>query len=181
MTTLAVASGSSHGDPLLARLEDALAVVQREWNGWRTAMIRVADLRDVHWRQPPGAPRPLLHATVRCDRLLSGDIAHDCDTKSGPHDVVVCLLKRHSSPGVFEALSRRADADSQSPRIADPRLCVTPLDRPMAGAVLASRAVADAARSARRRLTAARMSLGALAVLTAWGAVQWRRSQPSRD
>jgi hypothetical protein len=93
--------------PLL-RDGDALVVVQREWNGWRTAMARVSDLEDIHWSQPSGAPRPLLHAHIRCTEGLSGAIPHDCDATS-PHYILVCLLKCHTSPGVYEDLSRRAD------------------------------------------------------------------------
>jgi hypothetical protein len=94
--------------PLL-RDGDALAVVQREWNGWRTAMVRVSDLEHIHWSQPSGAPRPLLHAHVCCTDVVSGAIPHECHPTSPPHYLLVCLLKCHTSPGVFEELSRRAD------------------------------------------------------------------------
>ena len=94
--------------PLLAD-GDALVVVQREWNGWRTAMTRVSDLEHVHWAQPSGAPRPLLHAHVRCTDVVSGAIPHECHQTSPPHYLLVCLLKCHTSAGVYDDLVRRAD------------------------------------------------------------------------
>ncbi len=89
---------------------DALVVVQRDWNGWRTATARVSDLEDIHWSQPSGAPRPLLHAHIRCTEVISGAIPHECHPMSPPHHLLVCLLKSHTSPSVFEELSKRADA-----------------------------------------------------------------------
>ncbi len=89
--------------------DDALVVVQREWNGWRTAMVRVSDLEGIHWARPGGAPRPLIHAHVRCNKILSGDIPHECHGAATPHSLMVCLLKSHTAPCVFEELSRRAD------------------------------------------------------------------------
>jgi hypothetical protein len=88
---------------------DALVVVQRDWTGWRTATIRVRDLRGIHWSQPGGAPRPLIHASVHCDDLVSGEIAHECHLTPPPHYLVVCVLKRHTARCVFEELARRAD------------------------------------------------------------------------
>jgi hypothetical protein len=85
-----------------------LVVVQREWNGWRTALASLDDLEDIRWLQPDGAPRPLIHAYLLCTRLQSGDLPHDCDASSGPHRLLVCVLKCHTAPGVFEALSSRA-------------------------------------------------------------------------
>jgi hypothetical protein len=92
--------------------DDALVVVQRDWNGWRSAMVLVADLEDVHWSRPGGAPCAMIHATVRCNRLVAGDIAHECHLTPPPHRLVVCLLKRHTAAGVFEELARRADERS---------------------------------------------------------------------
>jgi hypothetical protein len=84
-------------------------VVQREWNGWRTARVRVNDLEDVHWLQPPGAPRPIIHAYVPCTAIQSGEVPHDCREASAPHSLLVCVLKSHVAPSIFEQLSRCAD------------------------------------------------------------------------
>lgn len=89
-------------------------VVQREWNGWRTARVRVSDLENVHWLQPPGALRPLIHAYVPCTAIQSGEVPHDCGGSGTPHSLLVCVLKCHVAPSIFERLSRDADASSPS-------------------------------------------------------------------
>jgi hypothetical protein len=83
-------------------------VIQRDWRSWRTATVQMMDLERVHWLQPRGAPRPLLHAYVCCTRLRSGEIQHDCHVTSPPHRLLVCVLRRHVNPDVFDALSRGA-------------------------------------------------------------------------
>jgi hypothetical protein len=89
--------------------EGPLVVVQGEWNGWRTAVARLVDLEQVHWLQPKGAPRRLIHAYVPCTKLQSGDVAHECHERSAPHRLLVCILKCHTAHSIFEALSRAAD------------------------------------------------------------------------
>ena len=84
--------------------------VQPEWNSWRTALVQLADLENVHWLQPSGAPSRLLHAYVACTKLQSGNMAHECDGRSAPHRLLVCILKKHTMPGIFDALSCAADA-----------------------------------------------------------------------
>ena len=91
-----------------------LVVVQDEWNGWRTAMVPLADLEDVRWLQPSGAPRPLIHAHVSCSKLHPGDLRHTCDG-AAPHAVLVCVLKSHTAPHVFEELARRASSRAAGP------------------------------------------------------------------
>jgi len=87
----------------------ALVVVQRDWNGWRKAMTPMAALQDVHWHQPAGAPRPLIHAYVSCRELTSGDVPHDCAGRA-PHRLLICVLRQHTAPSVFCALVERANA-----------------------------------------------------------------------
>ena len=91
-------------------LPTALVVVQRAWSEWRTALVRVSDLEDVHWFRPAGAVRPLIHAYVMCDRVVSGRLSHDCTKSACPHRVLVCLLKSHTTGSVFEELARRANS-----------------------------------------------------------------------
>ena len=85
-----------------------MVVVRREWNGWRTAMVHLSDLEDVYWAQPHGAPRPLIHAHVRDDKIGEGGPARGPEASSSR--VIVCVLKRHTMPCVFQELTRRADA-----------------------------------------------------------------------
>lgn len=88
---------------------ELLIRVHREWHGWRSAEVRFSDLRDIHWSQPVGAPHSLIHAYVSCTDLVTGDIPHDCDGRSTPHRMLVCVLKRHAIPSAYAALVRDAD------------------------------------------------------------------------
>ena len=84
----------------------ALVTVRPEWNAWRTAMVRWTDLEGVHWSQPAGAPRQLLHAYVSPKKLLSGNILDR--EQSGSPRIKVCVLRCDTLPSVFQALSQRA-------------------------------------------------------------------------
>ena len=97
------------GETGRSRHSSALVVVQHDWKGWRKAMTPVHALEDVHWHQPPGAPRRIIHAYVSCADLTSGDVPHECGEAGGPHRLLVCVLKCHTAPSVFEELARRAD------------------------------------------------------------------------
>src|SRR3954468_10602170 len=94
--------------------EDAIVAVQTEWNGWRTAMVHVSDLQDIHWAQPPGAPRPLLHATESCDRVASGEILRLCKQMPLSRLLRVCLLRCHLPTSVFERLAALVDAATRT-------------------------------------------------------------------
>ena len=85
-------------------------VVQRDWNGWRTATVGAGALEDIHWRQPHGAPRPLIHAYLSCSTVRPGDLDHQCDRTSAPHRILVCVLKCHTPAKVFAELGDRASA-----------------------------------------------------------------------
>jgi hypothetical protein len=98
-----------HGTDRETPVDNRTVVVQRDWNGWRTATVLMEDLQDVHWFQPRGAPRPLIHAHVCCSKILSGEIPHDCAPTPVPHRVRVCVLKSHTAQRVFEKLAGLAD------------------------------------------------------------------------
>jgi hypothetical protein len=85
-----------------------LVVVQRAWSDWRTAVVHVAELEEIHWFQPAGAARPLLHAYIWCDKIVSGNLSHDCLNSTSPHRLLICLLKSRTAPCVYEALAERA-------------------------------------------------------------------------
>jgi hypothetical protein len=89
--------------------------VQREWDGWRTAEVRLSDLQDVHWFQPGGAPRPLVHGYISCGSVVRGDIPHDCDRTPAPHRLLVCVLKKHTAAGAYSEIARRADERTDVP------------------------------------------------------------------
>ncbi len=79
------------------------------WNDWHWANAPLAALRDVHWRQPAGAPRPIVHAYISCSAVTDGELSHRCAAASRPHDVLVCVLRRHNLPAAYTALARQAD------------------------------------------------------------------------
>ena len=87
---------------------DHLIAVQTMWNGWRTALVRVGDLENLHWFQPVGAPRALLHAELACTALRSGSVPHQCDPSTRPHRLMVCVIKSHITAVIFEALANLA-------------------------------------------------------------------------
>jgi len=68
----------------------------------------LGDLQELHWAQPAGAPRALLHAYVSCARIPAGDLPHDCERSLGPHRLLVCILKGHSPASVYAELECRA-------------------------------------------------------------------------
>jgi hypothetical protein len=99
---------------------EKLVVVQREWDGWHTSLVRLSDLENVHWFQPHHAPRPLLHAEVVCTNIREGDIPHNCEVTPPPHRLTVCVLKRHISASVFADLAARADQRAGVPGFVRP-------------------------------------------------------------
>jgi hypothetical protein len=87
---------------------EPLISIQRDWNGWRTAQVRLSALESVHWFRPSGAPRPLLHGYVSCERIVTGAIDHECAGKPR-HRLLVCVLKCHTACAVYSELAHRAD------------------------------------------------------------------------
>jgi hypothetical protein len=96
-------------------ISEAVVRIQSEWNGWHSAEASLDDLEDLHWRQPSGAPHPLLHAFIRCTRITGGDIPHDQARTGCPHRMLVCVLKRHVLPSVYAAIAQRAGAATGAP------------------------------------------------------------------
>ena len=92
--------------------DDAEVVVQLDWRDWRTASVRLRDLEDVHWHQPAGAPRALIHAYVWCTRFVRGGVLHDCCGGGvTPHRLHVCALRSHAAAGVYADLLLRAETE----------------------------------------------------------------------
>lgn len=88
--------------------DDLLIRVHPEWNGWRNAEVRLGDLREVHWFQPDRAPQAIVHGYISCSNVET-EVPHDCDRRSAPHRLLVCVLKKHAIPTVYAELARRAD------------------------------------------------------------------------
>jgi hypothetical protein len=103
--------------------EDAWLIrVHHEWNECRSADVRLGDLQNVHWFQPLGAPRPMVHGYISCASIVRGDIPHECGRSNAPHWLLVCVLKRHTIPAVYLGLAQRADAQKTSRGAARPIL-----------------------------------------------------------
>ena len=100
--------------------QDALIRVQAEWNGWRTATVRLRDLTQLHWLQPDRAPCQLVHGYVACTDVVSGLIPHECDGSSPAHRLLVCVIKHHNATSTYAEAARRADealaTSGQTPR-----------------------------------------------------------------
>ena len=92
------------------QIDETLIRVHRDWNGCRSAEVRLGDLEQIHWFQPLGAPRPLVHGFVFCSSIVSGDIPHECYRDGVPHRLFVCVLKKHTILSAYAELTRRADA-----------------------------------------------------------------------
>jgi hypothetical protein len=87
--------------------DDCGICVTADWNDWRTAHARIGDLRDVHWHQPRRAPQQMLHAYVSCANIV-GALSHPCEGTSAPHQIRVCVVRRHNVASVYAELARRA-------------------------------------------------------------------------
>jgi hypothetical protein len=87
---------------------ETLVAVRGEWDGWRAADVEARNLTELHWSQPPGAPRAIVHGFIRCSDIVRGDLPHGCERTAGPHRLLVCILKRHNPPSVYAAIERRA-------------------------------------------------------------------------
>jgi hypothetical protein len=93
----------------MSSLDHVLIRVHDQWDGWHNAEIPLSDLQNVHWLQPARAPRPLLHGYVSCASIAAGEIPHNCGRSDGPHTLLVCVLKKHSTPSLYAEIARRAD------------------------------------------------------------------------
>src|SRR5688572_13991907 len=84
-----------------------LVPVQLQWDGWRTAEVPLAALHDIHWFQPPGAPRPMVHAYVSAATLpdTAPPLRHAGETTQL---LRVCVLKHHTPSTVYDTLSKQA-------------------------------------------------------------------------
>ena len=98
---------NSYDDTAIPVYDDSAISVTGDWNDWRSANARLADLHGVHWHQPKGAPHPILHAYVSCREISGSGLPHQCEASSAPHDIRVCVLKSHNIPAVYTELARQ--------------------------------------------------------------------------
>jgi hypothetical protein len=93
----------------MSSFDRVLIRVHEQWDGWHNAEVPLGRLRNLHWLQPPRAPRPLLHGYVSCASIAAGEIPHNCRQSDGPHRLLVCVLKKHSTPLLYAEMVKRAD------------------------------------------------------------------------
>jgi hypothetical protein len=91
----------------------AVVRVHAAWNDWRSAEVRVTDLRDVQWVHPVDAPHSLIHAYVSCSAIPMGAIPHECHG-TAPHRLLVCVLKRHATTSLHGELAQQANERAPS-------------------------------------------------------------------
>ena len=91
------------------RVDEMLVKVYASWNGWATAEVPLAKLKNVHWLQPERAQHEFLFGSISCADIVTGHIPHDCDHRSAPHNLLVCVLKRHVVSRTYAELVRSAD------------------------------------------------------------------------
>jgi hypothetical protein len=92
--------------------ESAIIKVRRQWNDWRMADYRLDDVADLHWSQVSGgvqavAPKLFIYGYVRCDRMLTGELAHSCRHGEGPHRIKVCVTKK-GNESIWKKVLQRA-------------------------------------------------------------------------
>jgi hypothetical protein len=87
----------------------ALVPIRFAWNGWQKAEVRLDCLEDIHWLQPAGAPRGLVHAYIRCTHIVGRETPHQCGGTDGPHRLLICVLKHDVSSIAYDELLRRAN------------------------------------------------------------------------
>jgi hypothetical protein len=91
---------------------DDIIRVHAQWNGWQSVEVRFADIARLHWFRPSSAPQAIVHGYIPCSKIIAGNIAHACDRLSAPHQLLICILKRHACPSVYSKLAQLADAAS---------------------------------------------------------------------
>jgi hypothetical protein len=87
---------------------ESIIHVRRQWNDYRNASYKLADIDGLHWTAYSGgvrqrAPREFLHGYVRCDAMLSGMVAHSGLHGPCPHRIKVCIVKS-ANPSTFAHL-----------------------------------------------------------------------------
>jgi len=82
------------------QVDKALVMVRPDRDPSRSFLVRVADLQDVHWVEPPRGPRRLLHAYLRPSGNASPGSRYE--------RVKVCVVEWHTPRFAFAELSRRA-------------------------------------------------------------------------
>jgi hypothetical protein len=97
----------------------ATVKVRRAWNDTvHTAKVPLEAVGLLHWeivtRETALIPLQFIHGYVLCDQLLSGELAHSCDSEleEAPHTIKVCIVKKgnlYSFPVIEKLAGERFD------------------------------------------------------------------------
>jgi hypothetical protein len=97
---------------------DECVVVRRQWNDrQRQGSVRLADMDDFKWSSISGgvqapSPRPFIHAYIRCDSLLEGEVGHTCRHGPPPHRIKVCIVRKDNNLATY----RKIEALAKNPQ-----------------------------------------------------------------
>jgi len=92
----------------------ALVRVRRQWNDYRVALYRIEDVTGAHWDQVSGgvqakAPRYFIHAYVRCNGMVEGELPHSgLHAGPCPHTIKVVIVKKDNAPEVYRLFEQQA-------------------------------------------------------------------------
>ena len=81
--------------------DDFLVMVRRHPQDWQTAEYKMSEIHGLRWGHVTGGvrrltPYPMVMGYVRCDGMVSGELAHSCNHGPPPHSVKVCLIKKYN-------------------------------------------------------------------------------------
>jgi hypothetical protein len=99
--------------------ETATVKVRRAWNDTvHTAKVPLEAVGLLHWeivtQETAHIPLQFIHGYVLCDQLLSGELAHSCESEQeqAPHIIKVCIVKKgnlYSFPAIEKLAGERFD------------------------------------------------------------------------
>jgi hypothetical protein len=92
----------------------AIVIVRRQWNDYRQGRVELGKLRNFHWRETSGgfggrSPYPMRYARMWCDALIDGEVGHSCEHGPGPHEILVCIVKKDNDKAVIRAIDEVLD------------------------------------------------------------------------
>ena len=81
--------------------DDFLVTVRRHPQDWQTAQYELSKIRGLRWDSVTGGvqrvtPYPMVMGYVWCDGVVSGELAHSCSHRPGPHEIKVCVIKKYN-------------------------------------------------------------------------------------
>ena len=75
--------------------------IKRHPFDWQMAEYRFEDVSGFRWDSESGGVKrmtsyPMVFAYVMCDQMLQGELAHSCAHGPPPHEIKVCLPRKHN-------------------------------------------------------------------------------------